>query len=292
MVCVNLDGEKISLTEACRRKNISFNAVWCYKRKHSELSYEDIIEIYANKVPKNVEHRKRLYSIWYSMKDRCYNIKHDYYYNYGGRGIKVCDRWLIFDNFYKDLINDYKNHVKEYGEKNTTLDRIDSNGNYYPENCRWATIKEQNNNRNDNIITPTGETLKQYCERNNLPYLAICGRLQIGWTLERALTEPIKHQKSRLKLANGQTIKEACKEHNISYVAFKNRLKGGMTIEEALNTPVKEKIKYTLPTGESLYKYCNRNNIQFTTILARLKAGKSLEEALKNPTYHKKGVDK
>lgn len=282
---VNCDGEIVTLTEACRRKNISFNAVWCHKRSHPELNYEEIIEFYVNKVPRNAKYRKRLNSIWYSMKDRCYNVKHDYYYNYGGRGIKVCDRWLIFDNFYKDLVNGYKNHVKEYGEKNTTLDRIDVNGDYCKENCKWSTKKEQANNRKDNVITPTGETLKQYCDRNNLPYLTICSRLQIGWTLERALTEPIKHQKPRLKLTSGQTIKEACKEHNINYVTFKDRLKEGMTIEEALNTPVKEKIKYTLPTGESLYKYCNRNNIQYATIQARLKAGKPLEEALKNPTY-------
>ncbi|MEO1432514.1 MAG: hypothetical protein AAFV71_26275 [Cyanobacteria bacterium J06633_8] len=93
-----------------------------------------------------------LYSTWNGMKDRCNNPSNPNYKNYGGRGIKVCDRWMnSFFHFVKDVgikIN------KEY-----SLDRIDNNGNYAPTNCRWATSKQQSNNRRTNKqITFNGQT--------------------------------------------------------------------------------------------------------------------------------------
>src|SRR5690606_22559417 len=91
-----------------------------------------------------------LSSIWYGMLDRCYNENHISYRNYGKRGIKVCERWLDFNNFVLDM-----------GERpdGMTLDRIDYNGNYEPSNCRWATIKQQaNNTRANNRLTIDGVT--------------------------------------------------------------------------------------------------------------------------------------
>ena len=88
--------------------------------------------------------RTRTYQIWVGAKDRCYNKNNPNFNNYGGRGITVCERWReSFENFYADM-----------GEAvgKMTLNRIDTNGNYEPSNCRWATMQEQNNNRRDNII--------------------------------------------------------------------------------------------------------------------------------------------
>ena len=110
----------------------------------------------------------RLYRIWYSMKARCYRQSHNRYKYYGGRGIKVCNAWLIFDNFYNDMNAGYADDL--------TIDRIDKDGNYEPSNCRWATQKEQQNNRRNNVILHTGETLAQYAERNNLNYKTLWSR--------------------------------------------------------------------------------------------------------------------
>lgn len=98
---------------------------------------------YSNSYPTN-PHRKhglsrtQIYSVWSSMRARCENTKHIAFKNYGGRGIKVCKRWLKFENFFADM-----------GERPTikhSLDRRNNDGNYEPGNCRWATAKEQYHN--------------------------------------------------------------------------------------------------------------------------------------------------
>lgn len=86
----------------------------------------------------------RLYDIFYNIKSRCYNKKNKYYYNYGGRGIKICDEW-------KNNFLEFYNWAIKNGYNNTlSIDRIDVNGNYEPANCRWVTIKENSNNKRNN----------------------------------------------------------------------------------------------------------------------------------------------
>jgi hypothetical protein len=88
--------------------------------------------------------KTRFYKIYIMMKQRCYEPTHKSYPNYGGRGIKVCPRWMnSFENFRDDMYESYLRHVKEFGEKNTSMDRIKVNGNYESSNCKWATLKEQ-----------------------------------------------------------------------------------------------------------------------------------------------------
>jgi len=158
------------------------------------------IDIAKNMSIGNIKHNMahtKFYDIWGGIKKRCFNKKTKYYKRYGGRGIKVCDRWLKFENFRDDMYKSYLEHVKEYGEKNTSIDRINNNGNYCLENCKWATYEEQNNNRRDNRRLTYNEqikTLAMWSKKFKISSTTLSQRLQMGWTIHDALTKSIKNK--------------------------------------------------------------------------------------------------
>jgi hypothetical protein len=131
----------------------------------------------------------RLFHIWDNMKRRCGAAKNSSYKDYGGRGIRVCDEWLDFAVFKEWAL------LHGYAE-NLTIDRKDNNGNYEPDNCRWATMKEQGNNQRGNInITYNGETktLKQWSEFLGIKYITLLFRIRYGWTIEDVFNKPLQH---------------------------------------------------------------------------------------------------
>ena len=129
----------------------------------------------------------RIHNIWCDMNKRCNNSNASHYEYYGGRGIKVCDRWKSFENFYDDMIGTYSDGL--------TIDRINVDGNYEPSNCRWITMEDQARNKRTNImITIDGETmcLAEWCRKFNLEYKTIRYRISnLKWTPEEALKTPI-----------------------------------------------------------------------------------------------------
>jgi hypothetical protein len=134
-------------------------------------------------------HQTSTYKIWRSMKNRCLNPKNKGYQHYGSRGISVCDRWLKFENFYIDM-----------GEKpeGMSLDRKNNDGPYSPENCRWATPREQSNNqRSNHLITyqDKTQTLSQWAEELGISRNTLLNRLTSRWTVEKALTTPPRPMK-------------------------------------------------------------------------------------------------
>ncbi len=123
----------------------------------------------------------RFYNVYHKMVDRCNNENEPAYPRYGGRGIKCL--WSTFEEFKDDMYESYLDHIEKHGDKNTSIDRIDNDGNYCKENCRWATKEEQGNNkRNNRIVIIDGEqlTAKQASERYNINYHTVHTRLRRG----------------------------------------------------------------------------------------------------------------
>ena len=128
----------------------------------------------------------RLYGRWRYMMRRCYNPKDRGYEHYGGRGIKVCERWLDFGNYYFDLKDGFR--------PNLTIDRIDCNGNYEPKNCRWATRSEQERNKRGHRRY-RGKTIDEWVRKTGLKKVTIYKRLGRGWSLEEAILTPAGEKK-------------------------------------------------------------------------------------------------
>jgi hypothetical protein len=122
----------------------------------------------------------RFCKIYTNMLDRCFNPRNICYKKYWWRGITCL--WGSIDEFTNDMYESYKEHVKQYWEKDTTLDRIDNNWNYCKENCRWATLKEQANNKNTNIrivIDWTKYTSKEYAEEYGIDIILARQRIKL-----------------------------------------------------------------------------------------------------------------
>lgn len=135
--------------------------------------------------------KTRLHKIWESMHARCEYKKHPYFSDYGGRGIAVCKEWKEFVPF-RDwaMANGYSG--------NLTIDRKNHDGDYTPDNCRWATMKEQQNNKRSNhLVTLNGEThtITEWAELLSIKKTTIKERLKCGWTDEEALTTPVRKRK-------------------------------------------------------------------------------------------------
>jgi hypothetical protein len=123
------------------------------------------------------------YKAWSAMLARCNNPKSKEYHNYGGRGIRVCEAWHKFEPFFADM-----------GERpaGLSIDRIDNDGNYEPENCRWADWKQQNRNRRNNkMMEFRGEriSLAELAERHGLGYRLVWRRIKRGLSAEEAVSQ-------------------------------------------------------------------------------------------------------
>ena len=133
------------------------------------------------------------YSTWAAMKNRCLNSNNNAYKYYGGRGISVCDRWLKFEHFLEDM-----------GRKPTakhSIERIENNKGYYPDNCKWATMEEQCNNQRKNRILEyknKKQSLSAWAREKNINRETLRDRLKCGWSVHDALTKRVRPLKRKL----------------------------------------------------------------------------------------------
>lgn len=128
--------------------------------------------------PTHGHSRERLYRVWKSMLHRCLSVHSSSYDSYGGRGIKVCEEWREYDVFKEWALNN------GYSE-GLSIDRIDVNGNYCPDNCKFSTTKEQANNKRSNVfveINGESKTIAQWAEYAGLPYETVRQRIKVGKT--------------------------------------------------------------------------------------------------------------
>lgn len=170
------------------------------------------------------------YRIWVGMMDRCHNEKSKKYYGYGERGIKVCQRWHDVENFINDM--------GERPSPKHSIDRIDVNGNYEPENCRWATPMEQGSNkRNLNMLSIDGKEihLAEASRLFNIPENTIRNRLNSGMTHDEAIKVPVS-KKNQTYEFYGQmlTIQQISNETGIKKNTIRHRLLNGKPIDAPL----------------------------------------------------------
>lgn len=136
---------------------------------------------------------RREYRIWAGIRTRCVNEKDKRYHDYGGRGIVICNRWKdSFENFYADM--------GPRPSPKHSIDRRNNDGPYSPENCRWATEKEQQMNRSTTFyVSYSGKTqnLNVWSQETGIPHKVIYTRMYRGWSAEKALTTPYTPRKKK-----------------------------------------------------------------------------------------------
>lgn len=208
------DCGNITIVETYNLRHGSTKSCGCYYKEQKNKFYQDCIT--HNKT------HTRLYVVWAGMKQRCYCKTSLHYKIYGGRGITICDEWLGCDGFQNFYNWSMKNGYRDTGTKRNkiTIDRIDVNKGYSPDNCRWVDYYVQANNKTDNrFIEYNGKvkTITEWCRLLNLNYPVIDHRVRkLGIPLEKAITMPLG--KPRVRFNGGDVLLEKfCRDNNIEY---------------------------------------------------------------------------
>ena len=254
--CKDLTGRKfgnLTAIEYVGAKKHSYNAIWRFQCDCGET-----VECVGTQVTRGIKTtcktcgKKRgdakvtrhglwnhpVYGLWRRMIQRCYNPRNASYAWYGGRGISVCDEW-------QRRPDEFMQWALSHGyTKGLSLDRIDIDGNYCPENCRIATPKEQANNRSNNtFVEARGEmlTAKQLSERYEIPYSSVLYRIKCGWPVERIISEPLhSHDKTYLVYGEMLTTVEGEEIYGVPRKTIWGRLNRGWEPEAAFTTPTKK----------------------------------------------------
>lgn len=231
----------------------------------------------------------RLRSRWSNMLSRCEDEDNPQYKDYGGKGIGVCDEWREFENFYEWCLgNGFEPHLQ--------IDRINNDGSYSPENCRFATRRQNARNKSTNkMISAFGETkcLADWIDdsRCNVSYTVLYRRLSIGWEAEEAMTKPTGGSRSGRTAHNAKTHEAFGESKTINEWAsdprtqvgagtLRSRLNDGWEIERAMTEPTQFN-KGLVFEGRTIFQWSQDADceVSYNTLARRLKNGVHIEEA-------------
>lgn len=224
--------------------------------------------------------RKRLRSIYNGMRLRCYNENSINYKYYGGKGVTICDEWLLsFENFFDWAINNGYN-------ENLTIDRTDSEKEYSPDNCKWSTKKEQAYNRGMSVKLTLNERtmyMTEWAEELEIDKKILSWRYNNGWSDEEILSRPRDYKESKL-LLNGEThsMSEWSRITGIKVATISDRMKKGWSVEDALTkSPNDRKIKITHnKETRTLTEWAKMLDVPKTRLSNRYSRGWSDEEII------------
>jgi hypothetical protein len=187
--------------------------------------------------------KSRVYAVWWGMLARCNSPSNPAYKNYGGRGIRVCERWHTFESFYADMGDP---------PQGLTLERRENAEGYSPSNCEWASRKDQSRNRRSlHLVTIGSETLplSEWIERiGAVSYATAHQRITLGWAAEEAIRTPKVTKRKGIprgqKIAGNSeprvgllSLSEAIEKSGLAYGMVTQRLKRGWSVAEALSCP-------------------------------------------------------
>lgn len=165
------------------------------------------------------------YTIWKAMRGRCNNKNDGSYKDYGGRGIAVCERWNNFSYFFEDMGPRPKGY---------TIERLDNDGPYSPDNCKWASNVEQSNNKRSNSIilfNGKSQSVADWCRELSLKYSIVNSRISSGWTDYSEIFFGKSEKERRIICFDGinKTVIDWCKELNLNYHTVQVRIYRGWT---------------------------------------------------------------
>jgi hypothetical protein len=197
-----------------------------------------------NKKSKHGDWGTTFYQRYAAIKNRCEYEGNEMYEHYGGRGIE-CE-WNSYMDFKDDMFGSFNRHVEKHGIDNTSIERIDNDGNYCKENCKWATYEEQARNNSRNIeIEYNGEKkiLKNWAEDLGMNYYTLLYRYKSDWSKEEIFEEDVTHSNGNNNYLTfqGETMRltDWAEEYGIKPATLHSRLyQYGWPIEKALTEPV------------------------------------------------------
>lgn len=222
----------------CECGNITYVETNKLKSGHTTscgCKLQEVKDSIANLNKTHGQSNTRLYQTWQNMRERCYSTKNKVYDYYGGRGIGVCDDWRYnFSSFYEwAMQNGYNDKL--------TIDRIDVNKGYSPDNCQWVTMKQQCRNKRNNLyLDYNGESISmaELAERTGMNYSTLQDRIRRGFNLEKSLSKTNYARKLITFKGKTMCISDWAKEVGVNSSTLSTRLKRGWSVERALTTPV------------------------------------------------------